>query len=350
MPDTLVRVLMLAFIWELPGQREIMARFGAKLDSSNFSSLSPALRQLKLLLLTQAMVRELIRHCPPPTQFRLVALDAMPLTLDNRRGRACARLNDQTRGGGVLWAFWLKAPAGACPLQPLYLMRGAWSDTGLIRAARRQLIRHGPLYLLDRGFYAIHLIAAWLQDHVRFIVRAKCNEVMLAPDTICGAPRQLGRLKILRDEIGILGSPRRRGARPRVRLVWALLPDGQDLILLSDQLDWNAARLLEAYRQRERIEQFHRLIKQGVGLAHLYSFQPVGIEVQLRTVMLLVLLIGLELGLGIQTTLAVLAEALRQLRRSVGLPPTRWRPNTPAGSRQPRKPGKGGEASVTPNH
>jgi hypothetical protein len=350
MPDTLVRVLMLALILELPGQREIMARFGPKLHSANFSSLSPALRQLNLLLLTQAMARELIRHCPPPTQFRLVALDAMPLTLDNRRGRACAPLNDKTRGGGVLWAFWLKAPPGCCPLQPLYRMQGAWSDTGLIRAARNQLLRNGPLYLLDRGFYAIKLIVAWLHDQVRFIVRARRNEVVLAPDTICGPPRQEGRLKILRDEIGILGSPKRRGARPRVRLVWAVLPDGQDLILLSDQLDWPAARLLAAYRQRERIEQFHRLIKQGVGLAHLYSFQPVGIQVQLCTVLLLVLLICLELGLDGQTTLAVLAEALRQLRVGAGLPPTRWRPNTPAGSRKPALRGKGGEAYVTANH
>jgi hypothetical protein len=350
MPDTLVRVLMLAFILELPGQREIMDRFGPKLGRAQFSSLSPALRQLKLLLLTQAMVRELLRQAPPPTPFRLVALDAMPLTLDQRRGRACAPLNDKTRGGGVLWAFWLKAPAGACPLQPLYLMRGAWSDAKLIRAARRRLRPNGPLYLLDRNFYVIARIQDWLSDHVRFIVRARCNEVVLEPDTICGEPRRIGPLQVLRDEIGPLGSPNRRGTRPRVRLVWALKPDGEDLVLISDQLAWPAARLLTAYGQRERIEPFHRLIKQGVGLAHLYSFQPVGLDVHLRTAILLVLLIALERGLGRQTTLALLTEALAQLRRSVGLPPTRWRPNTPAGCRQPRQPGKGGEADVTSNH
>jgi hypothetical protein len=350
MPDTLVRVLMLAFILELPGQRQISARFGDKLDSHNFSSLSPALRQLGVLLLTQAMVRKLLRQAPPPTPLRLVALDAMPLTLDQRRGRACRPLNDKTRGGGVLWAFWLKAPAGACPLQPLYLMRGAWSDARLIRAARRRLIPEGPLYLMDRNFYVIARIADWLADHVRFIVRARANEVVLEPDTICGPPRRIGPLQVLRDELGTLGSPQRCGPRPRVRLVWALKPDGEALILISSQLDWPAARLLTAYGQRGRIEPFHRLVKQGVGLAHLYSFQPLGLELHLCTVILLVLLISLERGLGRQPTLGLLAEVLAQLRRSVGLPPTRWRPNTPAGSRQPRKVGKGGEAGVTPNH
>jgi hypothetical protein len=350
MPATLVRVLMLAFILELPGMREISDRFADKLHSANYSSLSPALRQLNVLALTQAMVHELLRHHPPSTQFRLVALDAMPLTLDNHRGRACARLNDKTRGGGVLWAFWLKAPAGACPLQPLYLMRGAWSDARLIRAARHRLIREGPLYLMDRNFYVIDRINDWLHDHICFIVRARSNEVVLVPDTCCGPPRWIGPVQVLRDAIGLLGSPRRNGVRPRVRLVWARKPDGEDLILISGQLTWSAERLLTAYRQRGRVEPFHRVIKQAVGLAHLYSFQPVGLEVQLEATILLVLLLSLELGLGRQTTLALLVAALGQLRRSVGLAPTRWRPNTPAGCRQPHKPGKGGEAIVTPNH
>jgi hypothetical protein len=349
MPAALLRVLMLAAIWELPGLREIAARFAGELGTANFSSLSPALRQPHLLLLVQAMARHLARRGPPPTPAQLVVVDSMALSLTRGRGRACAPLNDQTRGGGVLWAFWLKAPPGFGPLQVLSLMRGAWSDARLLRAAHLQ--GGGPLYLLDRNFYAIYLIERWLKRQVHFIVRARRNEVFFEPDTVCGPPRPLGELEVLRDEIGRLGQAGRRGGRPRVRLVWARLAGGEELILLSDQLGWGAGRLLAAYRQRQKVEQLHRWVKQEVGLAHLYSFQPVGLAVQLWTAVLLVLLIGRWLERAGQA-LRRLAGALKQLRVSVGLPATRWRPNTPPGHRAGHGAGqKGGDACVcSQNH
>jgi hypothetical protein len=328
----------------LPGQREIIRRFSPTLHSRNFSSLSPALRQHALLRLVQALVRRLGRRDPPSPHAHLVIIDAMALSLTRGRGRACARLNDQTRGGGVLWAFWPKAPPGCGPLQVLSRMRGAWSDTKLIGAAH--LLAHGPTYLLDRGFYAIGLIERWLARGVHFIVRARRNEVLVEPERVLGGPRRIGPIQVLRDEIGRLGKAGRHGPRPRVRLVWAVLPTGEDLILLSDQLAWGAGRLLGAYGQRGQIEPFHRLIKQEVGLAHLYSFQPLGIEVLLEVAVLLVLLSLLAVGERSRHTRGLMAHALQQLRQSAGLAPTRWRPNTPPGHRKHGPGEKGGEALV----
>lgn len=351
MPAVLVRVLMLSSIQELPGLREMAKRFGPALGTGNFSSLCPALSQDNLLLLVQAMARRLGSRCPAegaggPTP--IVAVDSMALTLGNKTGAACQALNNQTRGGGVLWAFWLQCAPGHLPLDVLHVMRGAWSDAKLIRLAR--LRAHGPLYLFDRSFYAIDLIARWLSEGVHFIVRAQRNKVFLEPEApggVVGPARQVGEIEVLRDEIGLLGKAGRRGERPRVRLVWARLRNKHDeeLILISDRCTWSAERLLQAYGWRQKIEQFHRWIKQGLGLAHLYNFQPVGLEVQLWTTLLLVLLACLALGhKQAMATLGLLDLALKQLRLSLGLPATRWRPNTPPARRTFGSKAKGGEA------
>lgn len=299
-------------------------------------------------MLAQQLIRGLERRCPPATDARLVAVDAMPLTLGLKLGRACRPYNNFARGGGVLWAIWLKPPPGACPLAQLSLMRGAWSDIKLLRVAR--LIAGGPVYLFDRGCFAIDLVARWRRQGVHFIVRAPAGHVHVACEQVVGPPRWVDRVHVLRDEIGVLGQAGRRGERPRVRLVWGELPGGEALILISDRLDWDATRLLRAYAQRRRVEAFHRRIKQQVGLAHLYSLQPVGIELQLEMAVLLVLLCWLLLaGQPRRSLLELLDRALAGLRLSAGLGPTRWRPNTPPAHRRAAA-AKGGEATICANH
>jgi hypothetical protein len=348
LPAGLFKALMLAFILELPGLREITRRLPKLSGTANFSTLSFALRSLALLMVAQEMLHLLQAQCPPATTHHLVALDAMPMTLGQGRGRACQPYNNVARGGGVLWAVWLKPPPGSCPLSQLSLMRGSWSDVKLLRAAR--LIAGGPVYLLDRGFFAIDLVAAWLKQGVHFIQRGALDQVHVECARSCGSPRQVDRVRVLRDEIGYLGVAGRRGPRPLVRLVWGELPSGEALILVSDLLNWGAQRLLRAYQHRYDIEAFHLQLKQMVGLAHLYSFQPRGIELQLEVVVLLVLLICMELLRHCFRHLrALLSYAWQSLRLSAGLSPTRWRPNMPSAHRRTPKV-KGGEASALPNH
>jgi len=348
LPAGLIKALMLAFILELPGLREITRRLPKLSGTANFSTLCFALRSLAMLRVAQEMLHLLQAQCPPATTAHLVVIDAMPMTLGQGRGRACRPYNNVARGGGVLWAIWLKPPPGSCPLCQLSLMRGSWSDVKLLRAAR--LIAAGPVYLLDRGFFAIDLVAAWLRRGVHFIQRAPRDQVYVETDKVCGPERWVDQVHVLRDEIGLLGVAGRRGPRPRMRLVWGQLPGGETLILVSDLLDWSAQRLLRAYRRRYDIEAIHRQLKQMVGLAHLYSFQPVGIELQLEVVALLVLLLCLELlGRPTRRLHELLSQAWQSLRLSAGLSPTRWRPNTPSAHRRAAK-AKGGEAAATPNH
>lgn len=102
--------------------------------------------------------------------------------------------------------------------------------------------------------------------------------------------------------------------------------------------------------QRRRVEAFHRRIKQQLGLAHLYSLQPVGIELQLEMAVLLVLLSCLLLAdQPRRSLLDLLDRALQGLRLSAGLSPTHWRPNTPPGRRRAAA-AKGGEATTCANH
>jgi hypothetical protein len=349
-PSALIKALMLAFILELPGIREITERFFFLLHSRNFSTLTFALRNLAMLMIAQQLIRQFSLQCPPATSGHLVVIDAMPMTLTEGRGHNCRQLNPKTRGGGILWAVWLKPPPGACPLSQLSLMRGAWSDIKLLRMAR--LTSAGPTYLLDRGFFAIDLVDRWLKRGVHFIQRAPLDQVFVEKtEKICGPSRMVGQVWVQRDEIGLLGVENRRGPRPRIRLVWGVLPSGDAIILISDHLEWGAQRLLQAYKQRHHVECFHRRIKQLLGLAHLYSFHPVGIELQLEVAVLLVLLTCLMLAdLPCRHYLLELLDwALQSMRRNAGLPATRWRPNTPQGHRHAKET-KGGEAIVMPNH
>ena len=84
----------------------------------------------------------------------------MPLTLPATRRHNCRTINSASVGGAILWAFRLQAPRGVNPVTILKVIRGPWHDTKTIVDA--PLTPKGPIYLMDRGFWSIGLIAHWL--------------------------------------------------------------------------------------------------------------------------------------------------------------------------------------------
>ena len=260
----------------------------------------------------------------------------MAVTLAHSQRHRCARLNDKTVGGGVLWAYQVEAAGGLCPVQVLRVVDGAWHDSRLMREVT--LSPHGPVYLMDRGFYALDLLEHWLEDGVRFIVRARRRSLVWEDLEIRGPARRAGALRIVHDALVRLGGPRAL-ARPVVRLVIADL--GHDeLIVVSSLWDWSAEALLAAYKKRGRIEVFHRLLKESVGLAHLYSFDRVGLRLLIHAALLVAMLLFVGLAQGRGDTCDGLHAALTAVRAALGLG-TAWRRNTLARTRATRRKSRG---------
>lgn len=319
----LVESFLVAFVWRLSGLREVTARCYHRLHTHNFSSLSHALQRASSLAFVQAMVGRLeSKHQPGAGE--LVAIDGMAVTLPKTQRHKCKKFNHRAVGGGVVWMYNVNATEGVTPIKVLSVVEGAWHDSMIMRTV--SLIANGPIYLMDRGFYALEVIQKWLNDKVHFIVRVKAKNLLFTVERELSGPRPIGKKHLELDAIVRLGGAQAK-AHPRVRLLIARLSSGEKLILATDQWRWSAERILEAYRKRWHIERFHRFLKDTIGLAHLYSFGQTGIAFLLYTALLLALLLYFAAPQRSGQTILLLRGMLTAVRRALGMG-TPWRRNT----------------------
>lgn len=328
----MVRALMMAFVLRLSGLRDIVDRFGPMLGTSNFSSLSSALRRVDARAFVGGLIQTLGFH-HKPRRDDLVAIDAMAVTLPRTQRHACKKLNNNTVGGGVVWCYRIAARNRGCPVQLLDVIQGAWHDSKVMR--KIALIAHGPVYLMDRGFYAFDLLIRWMDEQVRFIVRARRHGLIYQTLRTISCPRRFGTLTILEDVVARLGGEQAK-AHPEVRLITALLVSGEKLTVITSEMDWSAERVLEAYKKRWHIERFHKFLKDTLGLAHLYSFGQKGIEFLTLTVLLLAMVLLESAVVGADMVIDALHQILRALRRTAGLS-TPWKRNTVSRTRAKKK-------------
>lgn len=265
-----------------------------------------------------------------PGEGDLVAVDGMAVTLPKTQRHGCRKVNNKTVGGGVVWAYMIKATRGICPIKVLRIVEGAWHDSKAMGGV--SLVANGPTYLMDRGFYAFELLEQWLGQQIRFIVRVRERSLNYSVVASVSSPRPVGSKYLTLDAIVTLGAPRAK-LHPQVRLIIARLASGENLILATDRLDWSAELVLENYAKRWHIERFHRFLKDALGLAHLYSFQQSGISLLIYTALLtaLLMLLGVDNPNG-QTTVRILYRLLAQLRHILGLT-TPWKRNSCKGAR-----------------
>jgi len=247
----------------------------------------------------------------------------MAASLAKTRRHHCKKMNNRTVGGGVVWTYMVEAARNVCAIRVLKIVEGAWHDTVVMRGVR--LVPQGPVYLMDRGFYALDLLSKWLRERVHFIVRARAGKFQYTVERVVSSPRPIGKVQLLVDAWVRLGGAQAK-VHPRVRLVMGALALGKDLILVSD-LSWSAEEILAAYKKRWHIERFHKLLKDTLGLAHLYSFSQDGISFLLHVALLVCLLLLMVAEWVAGATIEVLDEALRALRTSLGLA-TPWRRNS----------------------
>ena len=130
-PSGLIKAFMSALTLGLPGLRAVAVRGARLLGGCNHSALSHAVRRLSSVKMIQALIEGL---APPraPGRGELVAIDSMPVTLPATYRHGCARITRTTVGGGVLWAFALRAARGVNPVRILKVIEGAWHDSRLM--------------------------------------------------------------------------------------------------------------------------------------------------------------------------------------------------------------------------
>lgn len=322
---------MAAFVARLSGLREIAQRMGKHLGTSNFSSLHDAIGRASTLAFVKSLVEELHpRHTPRAGE--LVGLDSMAVTLPITQRHRCKKFNRSTAGGGILWEYRLQAQPGSCPVKIIQTMAGAWNDSALMKGVA--LLARGPIYLMDRGFFSLPLIERWRADGVRFIVRARFNSVYEISQKISRS-RDYGKSgRIELDAIVRLGC-NAAAAHPVVRLIRAKVGK-EHISLVTGEISWRAEEILDAYKKRERIERFHRFVKDQLGLAHLYNFSHTGLMVMLHTALLVAILLFMadEAAGGELETIVVLRAAFNEVRAALGLGHP-WKRNTNIHKRAP---------------
>jgi hypothetical protein len=315
---------MAAYVLRLSGLRDMVRFRGHVLGTTNFSSLSHALSRPACLQFAQRLL-ESLQGTYAPGAGELVVIDSMPVTLPATLRHRCVKYNPNTVGGGILWSYALDAPRGCCPVKVHKVMAGAWGDAALM--ADVELVPNGPLYLMDRGFVGYGLVERWLQDGVRFILRLRDNAAYEELKEL-SPPRPYGTGHIERDAIVRLGSDRTE-AHPVVRLISAQIETRagwESLVLITSQNEASAERVLDDYNQRQRIEQFHRFLKETLGLAHLYNFSQPGLTFLLYAAVLLALMLFRFANRSEGDVLETLRIELEVLRLSCCLG-HRWRRN-----------------------
>jgi hypothetical protein len=336
-----VESFLLAFVARLSGLRAVTARCYHRVHTHNFSSLSHALRRLSSLAFVKAMVG-VLETMHEPGRDELVGIDGMAVTLPKTQRHGCKKYNHRTVGGGVVWTYMINAATGITPVKVLKVVEGAWHDSKIMRTVA--LIPKGPIYLMDCGFYALEVLQKWLDEKVRFIVRVKQSGLTYERIRPVSAPRQIGDKRLELDGIVRLGGPRAK-AHPRVRLLVAVLPSGDKLILATDRWTWSAERILEAYHKRWHVERFHRFVKDTIGLAHLYSFGQSGISFLLYTALLLALLLYFGAPSLSGETITILRTMLKTVRHALGLG-TPWKRNTFTPRRSKKKKTRGKQENL----
>ena len=337
----LVESFLVAFVTRLSGLRAVTERCYHCVKTHNFSSLSHALRRRSSLAFVRAMVG-VLETTHEPGRDELVGIDGMAVTLPKTQRHRCKKYNHRTVGGGVVWTYMINAAAGVTPIKVLKIVEGAWHDSKIMRGVT--LIPNGPIYLMDRGFYALEVIRKWIREKIRFIVRVKQMNLVYEVVRTVSKPRTIGNKRLQLDAIVRLGGAQAK-AHPTVRLLVAVLPSGEKLILATDRWNWSAERILEAYRKRWHIERFHRFLKDTVGLAHLYSFGQSGISFLLYTALLLALLLYFSAPNLSGDTITILRTMLRTVRKALGLG-TPWKRNTFTPRRSKKKKTKGQQGNL----
>jgi hypothetical protein len=155
------------------------------------------------------------------------------------------------------------------------------------------LTKEGFLYLFDRE-YSDHQIYREINASGNFfITRMKTTafgEVIKTNKT----PKHFRNgLKILSDEIVLLGLRKKNRLQVPLRRIRAITREGAELIFLTNLLNLAASTVASIYRLRWKIEVFFKWVKQHLKIKQFISYSLNGILLQIYSALILYLLLTL---------------------------------------------------------
>lgn len=281
----------------LPGLRSIVEECGSHIGFTSISGLSKAYQSDTFARFVTACRAQVTTPLADMDEG-IVILDTMALSVPSSRPSDAPLLNPATRGVGFTWALWAGSGKrdgdrrqGVLPMDLLMVQSdGMWNDAA--SAAKLALLPYGPLYVMDHGFASRPVLARWIEEGVRVLIRAHAHQG--SSDTLekRGGQRRIGGVKVLQDDV-IQTRPGRGLPSVVVRRV-RFLKGRDEMVLWCTDLSLNAREILASYRRRDEIEKVHQRMKGTCGLAHLYGFSAVGMETAVEAMLVLMALLWKE--------------------------------------------------------
>lgn len=341
-PTAVPLALLRAFITRRPNLEEILKESGDAVGTHAKSTLSEFLASPPFADFVQLML-DYFKEARKPVQpgpERIWPTDTMALTLSRTARSDAPKFNNKTIGIGLTWMLDLEPDPGCSPFKVLKIHREAWSDAEFLASSDRPPLPCDPLATsaYDRGFSGHRGIARCQSRQEAFLVRLRKDEVKYFQVLKHVSRRKrCGSLRILYDCMARIGNK----TPVEVRLAWAELPGGDPLIVATSRNGWSIEKILEGYRQRWPIEPMHKVIKDTIGLAHLYSLQESGMRGLMQLALLLSGLVWISLkpeerirdSKGKIQVVASIREGVKRLRRLAGERGT-WKRNLPQRSYQ----------------
>lgn len=177
-----------------------------------------------------------------------------------------------------------------------FLPRFAIIDTAKENDAKRSrelcaAIRAGEIVVFDKAYLDFAHLCDLLVRGVFWVTRAKENLAYKVIET----RRCPKNSNILRDELIVLVSPNAAADYPGVlrRVVALVEVDGrlQEMVFLTNNLEWSASSVADLYRNRWSIEAFFKQIKQTLQIADFLGHSANAVRWQIWTALLVYVLL-----------------------------------------------------------
>jgi len=189
----------------------------------------------------------------------------------------------------------------------LYISEGKVHEVNIARTLK---LPAGSIVAMDRGYNDYGLYHDWTQTGVYFVTRQKDNAVY----EVVEEQKVPQNRNILADQIIRFTGPvsgRKCPVELRRIVVWDAKKNEQ-IVLLTNHLDFGATTIAEIYRDRWEIEIFFKTLKQNLKVKTFVGTTPNALRIQIWTALIAILLVKyLKFKAKIQWAFSNLVALLR---------------------------------------
>jgi IS4 transposase len=211
-------------------------------------------------------------------RHRLMSIDASLIFLCEK----AIDWGEYHRGKGALKMHVLLDHEGYLPR--LAVMSGP--NQPEVTVARNWRFARGTVLLVDKGYVDYRWYDRLCEDGVWFVTRLRRQAYYEVVEQRAVTPGS----GVLRDQLIRLGAQKHR-LRNLLRLVEVERAGEQPMVLLTNHLRWEAGTVVALYRERWRIEQFFRALKQNLRVKTFVGTSANAILIQIWTALIAILLL-----------------------------------------------------------